>query len=893
MRLVIVESPKKARTIQGMLGGGYKVTASMGHVRDLPPKDLGVDLQRDFAPQYVTLPRAQAALSSLRKAVAGAESVLLATDPDREGEAIAWHLAQALRLAKARYRRITFHEISRRAIQDALAHPRDLDPHLIDAQQARRVLDRLVGYQLSPLLWRKVQRGTSAGRVQSVAVKLVVDREREIQAFVPAEYWTIDVLLSTVALGGPHPPAPSPNEGEGERPTANQTFLARLQEVDGKKADIPNAEVAHALEAQLRAAAYAVRETGQKTLTRNPFPPFTTSTLQQAAGNRLRLTAKKTMGAAQALYEAGLVTYMRTDSVSVSAAAIAQARDVIAAEFGPQYVPDAPRRYTTKAKNAQEAHEAIRPVDLRKVPAALRATLAPDEWRVYDLIWKRMIASQMPPARYLQDVALIDGVHAETSPRHPLRGSPAPRDGEGSVDSPPTVVEPDQPPSTADHTPPSRLGGGAGGVGPPTRFLLKAQATTLVFPGWLAAYGEEPAQQATSAQPAQRSRRGRMPSEGSAEGGDQDDAPANDRLPELVAGQPLAAEDVLPAQHFTQPPRRYTEASLVKALEDAGVGRPSTYATVVSTVQDRGYVQLEQRHFVPTELGFAANDFLVANFPKIVDLPFTAEMEDSLDEIAAGRLLWTQMLHAFYGPFAETVTRATTAAVTALKQREPRASTAAALPAAGSPPPRPQGAARRGTRARRPTTSEQSQWNERPPAGSAGRRETRPSASADAGQSPGQRGRAARLPVSSANPDGGWLWSPDEEASPPTSPQRRTPRSAAPASGLAAPPVPPRTSAPRRPAPEDGAGASAPSGAETAQPLCPQCGKPLTLRTSQYGPFLGCSGFPACRYIQREHREQPPARPAARRRARSSRPPSGGPPSALTKNVVRRRGRSD
>src|SRR5688572_8933059 len=366
----------------------------MGHVRDLPQKELGIDVGAGFAPKYVTLPRAQSSLTALRKAASGAESILLATDPDREGEAIAWHLTQALRLPKSRYRRITFHEISRAAIQAALASPRDLDTHLIDAQQARRVLDRLVGYQLSPLLWRKVQRGTSAGRVQSVAVKLIVDREREILAFVPQEYWTLDVRFST---------------------DYDETFLARLIEIDGKKAEVPDREDAERLKAQLEESAYRVRDVTEKDVLRNPFPPFTTSTLQQAAGNRLRLPAKKTMSLAQSLYEAGLITYMRTDSVAISSAAITDIRRTIEAEFGPAFVPTTPRRYATRAKNAQEAHEAIRPVHPDRTPTSLRAKLSNDEWRLYDLIWKRALASQMPPAKYHQRTALIDGVHADAT----------------------------------------------------------------------------------------------------------------------------------------------------------------------------------------------------------------------------------------------------------------------------------------------------------------------------------------------------------------------------------------------------------------------------------------------------------------------------------------------
>ena len=718
MRLVIVESPKKARTIKGFLGAGYQVAASMGHVRDLPAKELGVDVEHDFAPQYVTLSRAQSALTSLRKAASGAETVLLATDPDREGEAIAWHLAQALRLAKARYRRITFHEISRSAIQAALASPRDLDSHLIDAQQARRVLDRLVGYQLSPLLWRKVQRGTSAGRVQSVAVRLIVDREREIQSFVPEEYWTIDVRLFADPSDVPLSIAKNPT-----------SFLARLKEIDGKKADVSNGEAAESLKSQLEETAYRAREVAEKAVSRNPFPPFTTSTLQQAAGNRLRLPAKKTMSLAQGLYEAGLITYMRTDSVAISPAAIAQVRRAVESTFGAEYLPASPRRYATRAKNAQEAHEAIRPVHADQAPTSLRARLSADEWRVYDLIWKRTVASQMAPARYHQRTALIDGVYA-----------PAPPGDQGA-----------------------------------RRFLLRATASTLAFAGWLKVYGEDGGT-------------------GSAGGQSEEDEAPNEALPDLAAGQTVYPEEVRPAQHFTQPPRRFTEPALVKALEDAGVGRPSTYAAVVSTIQDRTYVRLDQRHFVPTDLGFAANDFLVTHFPKIVDLPFTAQMEDALDEIAGGRLLWTEMLRGFYGPFRETVVAAAGAPVTALKAGE-KTGTAPSVPPRGN---------------LSPTLS--------PPRGRKG-----------------ARPRTTLLGVETDVPS-----------------QRR------------------RTASPSL----DGVGGR---GASASQ--CPQCGKLLVQRSSQYGAFLGCSGYPSCRFIQRDGAPKPA--PRSRRRSAA--------PAPRTTHVVRAR----
>ena len=722
MRLVIVESPKKARTIGGFLGAGYRVAASMGHVRDLPAKELGIDVAAGFAPTYVTLPRAQSSLASLRKAAREAESVLLATDPDREGEAIAWHLTQALRLPKSRYRRISFHEISKPAIQAALAQPRDLDTHLIDAQQARRVLDRLVGYQLSPLLWRKVQRGTSAGRVQSVAVKLIVDREREILAFVPEEYWTIDVRLST---------------------DEEETFLARLVEVNGKKAEIADAEIAERLRVQLEESAYRVRDVTEKDVLRSPFPPFTTSTLQQAAGNRLRLPAKKTMSLAQSLYEAGLITYMRTDSVAISSAAITDVRRTIGAEFGPEYVPASPRRYATRAKNAQEAHEAIRPVHASRSPALLRTTLPSDEHRLYTLIWQRTLASQMPPSKYHQTTALVDGIFA-VGPGVESNGGPG-----SSL-------------AALARSPDNQLGIQGSAASPGRRslsntFLLRATASELTFPGWLKVYGEDSAPQATDT-----------------------DAP-NPTLPPLSKDQVVYPEEVLPTQHFTQPPRRYTEPALVKALEDAGVGRPSTYASVVSTIQDRGYVQLQQRTFLPTELGFAANDFLVTHFPKIVDLPFTAEMEDALDEIAGGRKEWREMLEGFYGPFKETLDRAAGAPL----QR-------VALSAApGGPTPKAR---------------------------------TRPSA-------PGV---------------------PSEDGA------------------FTRPPARPLSRARRPLTPSDVA--------------CPQCGKPLVERRSQFGEFLGCSGYPACRYIHRDPSQS--KKPFKRTRSRKT---AAGPPSPRTKHVVRGR----
>jgi DNA topoisomerase-1 len=555
VRLVIVESPKKARTIQGILGAGYKVEASFGHVLDLPPKRLGVALDGGFAPEWVPVARAAARLTALRKAARGAEQVLLATDPDREGEAIAWHVADQLKLRAPT--RVVFHAITPAAVRAAFGRPRALDQRLVEAQQARRVLDRLVGYQVSPLLWRKVAKGTSAGRVQSVALRLIVEREREIEAFVPVEYWTIDATV--------HPL---------DRPEAR--FVARLVKVDGQDAEIGSREVAEALVADLRAASYAVAARTEKTINRSPPPPFTTSTLQQAAAGRLRLAGKRTMQLAQSLYEAGLITYHRTDAVRVEPEAVAAARDLIASRFGADYLPDGPRHYANRVKNAQEAHEAIRPVDVRRDPESL-GRLDGQELALYRLIWQRFVASQMAAARYRRQTVDVAA-----------RGARA--------------------------------------------YLLRAGASTLVFPGYLAVYGASADEPET----------GEEAPEGEAR---------NDRLPDVRDGQPLGLDELKPEQRFTQPPPRYTEPTLIRELERAGVGRPSTYASIVGTIQDRGYVELEAKHFRPTALGRVVNDFVVSFFPTVADLGFTAELEDGLDAVARGERGWQELLGAFYAPF--------------------------------------------------------------------------------------------------------------------------------------------------------------------------------------------------------------------------------------------------
>ncbi|HEV8633674.1 MAG TPA: type I DNA topoisomerase [Chloroflexota bacterium] len=588
MQLVIVESPKKARTIEKILGHGFRVEASYGHVRDLPPKGLGVAIEDGFRPDWVPVPRAKTRLAALRKAAAGAERVVLATDPDREGEAIAWHVADALRLRAPT--RVVFHAITANAVKAAFEQPRALDQRLVQAQQARRVLDRLVGYQVSPLLWRKIAKGTSAGRVQSVALRLVVEREREIRAFVPREYWTIDARLC---------PTDRPDE----------QFVARLIKIGRDDAQIPDRAAAEPIVADLQRATYRVAAQATRSVERAPPPPFTTSTLQQAAASRLRLAGKRTMQLAQSLYEAGLITYHRTDAVRVEPEAIEAARALIAERFGRDYLPDRPRQYANRVKNAQEAHEAIRPADPARRPEALPGSTAADERALYRLIWQRFVASQMSSARYSRRTVDVEAR------------------AEGS-------------------------------------YLLRAGATTLVFPGYLAVYGAEPG-----------------------EGGiDQDEAEAaNDRLPALRDGEALRLLGLDPRQHFTKPPPRFNEPSLVKELERAGVGRPSTYATIVATLDERGYVEREKGFFVPTELGLAVNDFVVSFFPTVADVGFTAQLEDGLDAVARGEQGWQALLSDFYRPFRSALDVAGRAAAT-LVERERTAAPPARTP--GTPPSR-------------------------------------------------------------------------------------------------------------------------------------------------------------------------------------------------------------
>ncbi len=573
--LVIVESPAKARTVGRYLGAKYDVRASVGHIRDLPLTRLGVDVENDFEPRYVIPVRKKEVVKQLKDVAKDASTVYLATDPDREGEAISWHLVHALGLQGKQVKRVVFHEITKEAIKSAFAEPREIDTDLVDAQQARRVLDRLVGYKLSPLLRSKMgKKGLSAGRVQSVAVRLIVDREREIEAFTPEEYWTLEAELQRV----------------GERALKRNQFKAQLRQVDGKKADLKKRNEVEAVLAALQGAAYRVTKTSVKDTARHASAPFTTSTLQQEASRKLGFTARRTMAVAQQLYEGlsagragtvGLITYMRTDSTNLAASAVEETRAWIRERFGAEYLPPTANVYATRNRRAQEAHEAIRPTDITREPESIKQHLTGEQFRLYNLIWKRTVASQMAPARV--EVTTVD-IEATTEQSE-------------------------------------------------RRFDFRATGHVTRFAGFMQVYVEDDDQKG------EKSAKATV-------------------LPPLAEGDAMQLIQLLPEQHFTEPPARYTEASLVKALEEYGIGRPSTYAPTISTIQDRGYVDRRGKQLQPTELGVIVSDLLVKHFPKIVNVQFTAGMEDELDEVARGDRAWRQLLGEFYQPFAQDIAKA-------------------------------------------------------------------------------------------------------------------------------------------------------------------------------------------------------------------------------------------
>jgi DNA topoisomerase-1 len=565
-KLVIVESPAKARTLGKILGRSYNLKASLGHVRDLPRSQMGVDIENGFMPKYV-VPKAKTKLvNELKQAAQNAAAIYLATDPDREGEAIAWHLAEVTKSDQQPYHRVVFHEITEDAVKQAFQHTRSIDMRLVDAQQARRILDRLVGYKISPLLWQKVRKRLSAGRVQSVAVKIIVDREREIQEFVPVEYWTIEAELSK----------------KKERAAFRATLIGLA---DGTRLDIHTEKESTQISNELEQAGYRVLGVSTRKATRQPAPPFTTSTLQQEAWRKLRFTAKQTMAIAQQLYEGlpvgdegsvGLITYMRTDSTRVAQSAVSETREFIREKYGSKFVPPHARSFTRRAKGAQEAHEAIRPTRIRREPSLIKKYLNASQFRLYDLIWKRMVASQMAAALFDNTTVDIDA---------------------------------------KNHT----------------AYLLRTSASVNTFPGFMTLYSE---------------------------GKDEAEEEGKGSLPRLEKGDELELLGIFPEQRFTQPPPRFTEATLVKTLEQWGIGRPSTYAPTLSTIQEREYVTKVNGSFQPTELGFVVNDLLTQYFPDIINIKFTASMENELDDIANKERAWPSVIQDFYMPFDKDLQKA-------------------------------------------------------------------------------------------------------------------------------------------------------------------------------------------------------------------------------------------
>ncbi|MCZ2126444.1 MAG: type I DNA topoisomerase [Anaerolineales bacterium] len=582
-KLVIVESPAKAKTVGRFLGKGYTVRASVGHVRDLLKSQLSVDVDNNFAPKYRVPNEKKSVVKEIKQLAKKAEEIYLATDPDREGESISWHLMEAAEIDPQRTKRVVFHEITAPAVSDAFSHPRNIDMNLVDAQQARRVLDRLVGYSISPILWEKVRGRLSAGRVQSVALRLIVEREREIDDFIPVEYWTIHAEFKPQNL--------------------KSNFIAKLIRVDGEEPQLSNEDAVKSLLYDLETAAFSISKVKRGERRRKPSAPFTTSTLQQEASRKLGYTARRTMALAQGLYEGqdvgeggttGLITYMRTDSTNVSAIAQAEAREFVTNKYGADFLPPQAPTYKTKSANAQEAHEAIRPTSAMRDPEKVKDFLEPAMYKLYRLIWQRFVASQM-------EAAVSDTLQVEVS---------------GKTDS--------------------------------REYLLRASGSAIKFPGFLVVYEEAKNEDAKT---------------------DEDE---DVKIPAGVEeGQIQELIRLIPEQHFTQPPPRFSEASLVQTLEENGIGRPSTYAPTISTIQQRGYVLREEKRLVPTDIGVQVNDLMAQYFPDVVDLNFTAHMEEDLDKIADGQMQWEDAIREFYAPFAEDVKKAQAEMPVAKSEPEP------------------------------------------------------------------------------------------------------------------------------------------------------------------------------------------------------------------------------
>jgi len=570
-KLVIVESPAKAKTVGRYLGKGYTVRASVGHVRDLLKSQLSVDIENNFAPKYRVPNEKKEVVKEIKKLAQKAEEVYLATDPDREGESISWHLLEAAEIEPERAKRVVFHEITESAVKDAFSHPRDINMDLVAAQQARRILDRLVGYGISPILWEKVRGRLSAGRVQSVALRLIVDREREIENFVPVEYWSIHAELKPEEL--------------------KSTFIAKLAKIDEKDPELSNEETVKPILVDMETAAYTITKVKRGERRRKPLAPFTTSTLQQDASRKLGFTARRTMALAQGLYEGqdvgnggttGLITYMRTDSTNVSLSSQKEAREYIGGKYGNDYMPAEPPLYKTRSANAQEAHEAIRPTSVMREPEQVKEYLEPAMYKLYRLIWQRFVASQM-------EAAVYDTLQVEVTAK------------------------------TSEH-----------------QYLLRASGSAVKFAGFLVVYEEAKNEDVKT-----------------------EEDEENVRIPAgILEGQKQELIRLIPEQHFTQPPPRYSEASLVQALEEDGIGRPSTYAPTISTIQQRGYVLREEKRLIPTEIGMQVHDLMTQYFSDIVDFQFTARMEEDLDMIASGQAEWTEVIHEFYHPFAEDLKKA-------------------------------------------------------------------------------------------------------------------------------------------------------------------------------------------------------------------------------------------
>jgi DNA topoisomerase-1 len=737
--LVIVESPAKAKTINKYLGKDFTVEASLGHIMDLPKNKIGVDLtDGTFEPELIVIPGKEKVVEKLRKLAKGADSVYLAPDPDREGEAIAAHLAEVLKgsVKKNAIHRVTFNEITSKAVKAAFAEARDVDQHLVDAQQTRRVLDRIVGYQISPLLWDKVRRGLSAGRVQTVALRLIVEREREIKAFNPVEYWTIDANLH---------PAPK-----------GQEFTARFIGVDGERArvetvdapSLPNQKLTDETVAQLNRAAWSVRNVDRKERKRNPAAPFTTSKLQQDASRQLGFNVKRTMGVAQRLYEGveigtegavGLITYMRTDSTRVSPDAIGAVRDWIKQKLGDAYLPASPNAFKSK-KDAQDAHEAIRPANPELLPDEIRRYLSDEQYKLYKLIWQRFVASQMMPAVYDQTTVDI-------------------------------VAEADQ------------------------SYDFRVTGSVLKFDGFLKVYEE------------------------SKEKKDEDDESLSNKLPELNAGDRLSLKELKPEQHFTEPPPRYNEASLVKELEEQGIGRPSTYASIINTIQDREYVQKmggRNGRFVPTEIGTVVTDLLVKNFPYIFDTKYTAKLEEELDDIEDGKEKWTDLLNGFYGYFVEELAEAGENMEDIKRMEKP---TDQICDVCGSPLVLKWG--------KFGSFYACSAYDKKKPGSCTFTKENfegKPNLALSGGEEAEQQEEycenCGRVMVLRNGPWGPYMACPGYNEDPPCKTVRRLNQK--------------QQQKPPQPLDEK----------------CPKCGEQLVLRNGQYGEFVSCSGYPKCKYIK-------------------------------------------